>query len=352
MGIFFRLKFSSIVIILNINHQVNISRPNDTLPITIMSTETTDHSSPGQDAPIFDPVFTPNLRRVNQKTAINTTNTSTSSSNADDHPNNPPPTKLRVSAEKTSLEHVAELLGVRLFKKYWIFGGSYWNENHIDKNNPCDINSVIFESRQHISSYKQLIFQTTTFAMMMLVSGFMSGYSENVFRLLFFIYMCYGYATLVQVYNIRQASRVLDKIDENCTQIGDNYTEHALYPPMRPRERFRCAASNFTVPNRNSTTDVNNPTEEDPLAGTPFIIMDSEPIAYLTDFSDTSSLSNALRFSYVALRGYNRSKVSKLYANKNDAIAEGKRLAAMDTQAVLDVFEKDYQPTGFIYPIN
>lgn len=338
---------------LNINQQANISHPNDTLPITIMLTETTDHPSSGQDAPIFDPVFTPNLRRVNQKTAISTTNTSTSSSNTDDHPNNPSPTKLRVSAEKTSLEHVAELLGVRLFKKYWVFGGSYWNENHIDKNDPHCMSSVIFDSRQHILSYKQLIFQTTTFAIMMLVSGFMSGYCENILRMLFFIYMCYGYATLVQVYNIRQASRALDKIDENPAQPVDDYYGLARYHSMQPSERFRCVSGNvIAVPNGNSTTNVNNPTEEDPLLGTPFIIMDSEPIAYLTDFSNTRAATDHLKFFYVALRGYNRSKVSKLYANKDDAITEGKRLAAMDTQMVLDIIEKDYQPTGFIRPIN
>lgn len=41
---------------------------------------------------------------------------------------------------------VAECLGVKLYKKYWPDGGSWWNTKHIDPNNGDDLERVILNS--------------------------------------------------------------------------------------------------------------------------------------------------------------------------------------------------------------
>lgn len=51
----------------------------------------------------------------------------------------------------------AHCLGVRIFKRYWPNGGSYWNSLHIDPNSTKDLRSVIVEadgySKWHIRTF-------------------------------------------------------------------------------------------------------------------------------------------------------------------------------------------------------
>lgn len=45
------------------------------------------------------------------------------------------------------------LFGMRIFKKYWPVGGSFWKETHIDPKNRFDLENVIKESWQYTQAH-------------------------------------------------------------------------------------------------------------------------------------------------------------------------------------------------------
>src|SRR6185503_5100531 len=100
----------------------------------------------------------PTLRRVKYRNQVNTNiNRMQECKDRNEQDQHPAP-KLRVSAEKTTLEFVAELLCVWIFKKYWLSGGSYWNLVHIDKTKHYDLMTVVENAKNNILAYRSHLF--------------------------------------------------------------------------------------------------------------------------------------------------------------------------------------------------
>jgi hypothetical protein len=105
------------------------------------------------------------------------------------------------------------LLGVKLFKKYWTSGGSYWNETHMDKKNRHDLKRVIKDvtwySKIHIGA---LVMETIALGI-----GSLSGYIEPMKALKYtpISLILHGYPLLVQKYNSILANAHLKNIPES-----------------------------------------------------------------------------------------------------------------------------------------
>lgn len=100
---------------------------------------------------------------------------------------------------------VAELMGVRLFKKYWIVSGSYWNRSHINPNNANDLYNVIFYTYLHTFNHVVII----------LAEIYVAIFKTNWYP---WYYLAasgafHSYAFMLQLYNYLKAKRSLAKLD-------------------------------------------------------------------------------------------------------------------------------------------
>ena len=57
---------------------------------------------------------------------------------------------MNIFNETTFIYICDEYLKIKLFKKYWFNGGSYWNKKHINKNNINNLKSIISLSNNTI----------------------------------------------------------------------------------------------------------------------------------------------------------------------------------------------------------
>lgn len=95
----------------------------------------------------------------------------------------------------------AECLGVKVFKRYWICGGSYWNNRHISSNNANDLRWVANFSYYHSINH----------CMMLLAESLISIWQSklNIMPIVLFMLPFHSYALMVQLYNNILAKRAL-----------------------------------------------------------------------------------------------------------------------------------------------
>lgn len=107
---------------------------------------------------------------------------------------------------------IAQLLGVRLFKKYWPYNGSFWNYQHINPNNKYDLESVIRNAWEYTRGHVQLLFTELLIVGISAFSGYMTLQQCRGFLPIALIF--HGYALMVHHYNRILAGRRLKKIKQ------------------------------------------------------------------------------------------------------------------------------------------
>ena len=135
-------------------------------------------------------------------------------------------------------------LGVGVFKKYWPTKGSYWNSDHIDKNDLRDLERIINQSDDNINLHAK------AFASEIILSGgsFLWKIQKPVDNLKF-LGLCslvHLYALGVQTYNkILAANRIHElKLQQNPNQPTEEQVEHR---EQEEKERLNTLNKNQTL---------------------------------------------------------------------------------------------------------
>jgi hypothetical protein len=105
---------------------------------------------------------------------------------------------------------LAELLGVRIFKKYWPYGGSFWNNRHIDPTNKYDLETVINNAWDYTRNHVQALITELLVVMISYYSGYMNPKQCRGFIPVTLV--IHGYALLVHYYNRTKAKARLRQI--------------------------------------------------------------------------------------------------------------------------------------------
>jgi hypothetical protein len=104
------------------------------------------------------------------------------------------------------------LLGAKIFKKYWVTGGSYWNETHIDKNDKEDLQGVIKDSwsysKTHIGG---LFLETLLYSLVILLN--IQQNSSLSYKIFLLPLILHGYPLLIHNYNRILAKRQIKYLD-------------------------------------------------------------------------------------------------------------------------------------------
>lgn len=109
---------------------------------------------------------------------------------------------------------IAELLGVKIYKKYWPDGGSYWNTKHVNKNNETDLKLIIDQSifllKIHFSG---LLNEFLIMISCVIVFSYFNAIDEKYLLSILFIYGIilsrHLYGIMVHRYNIIKANERL-----------------------------------------------------------------------------------------------------------------------------------------------
>ena len=109
---------------------------------------------------------------------------------------------------------IAELLGAKLFKKYWPVDGSYWNRaknlKRLDPTNKFDLERTIYQSYEYTQTHIQGL--TITSIVILPVYIFVSGKKVEVIYTYFGLLGIHLYALLIHQYNRILARRRLKNI--------------------------------------------------------------------------------------------------------------------------------------------
>lgn len=97
---------------------------------------------------------------------------------------------------------VAELLGVRLFKRYWPVNGSFWNTEHMNKDRVEDVE----ETLRMIKEFTRQHVQMSILATIVAILGYIFEIEQMDLRSYFYIVLPMQlYPFLVQIYNYYKA---------------------------------------------------------------------------------------------------------------------------------------------------
>lgn len=119
---------------------------------------------------------------------------------------------------------LCRILGANYFKKYWFFGGSYWNKYHIDKNDNVDMLSVIGSTYMYESFIaNNLMISSIGFP----ITQYLLGLKMNGFRLGIVLgsTCAYAYIIMIQRYNRILAKRRLEEIVEPYIIVPTTFEE-------------------------------------------------------------------------------------------------------------------------------
>ena|SRR5579872_1331257 len=100
---------------------------------------------------------------------------------------------------------IAEWLGVKYFKKYWIVGGSYWRSYHINPKNKNDLLNVIHFTRIHSMNHVIIILFEICWIL----------YTSKCVYLYYVLASTtlHSYAFMIQGYNYILAKSAMNKLD-------------------------------------------------------------------------------------------------------------------------------------------
>lgn len=225
--------------------------------------------------------------------------------------------------EKTYLEYFAEMLGVNVFKKYWPYGGSYWNKHHIDSTDRCQLLGLIQSGKSNIRSYflsMFLILQSVFFSYACAWEYRRSTHPIAI-KVLLISAVYFGYGWLVQTYNIRKAKRALAALPKPTVMtcpMGRNYV-------------FDNGLNNKVT--ANSTTN-----KVDPLRDTNFQLSTvSESIYNYWHDNPVDNGDNKLKLWRIKVRWYNIS-VGPYFTSEESALEYALRLVSIPLQDIFNQY--------------
>lgn len=137
---------------------------------------------------------------------------------------------------------IAELLGVRLFKRYWPVNGSYWNEIHCQKNSISDLKEIQRKTKEYTRQHVQ----TTAILSLICLLSYLFNISNFDIRCYF--YLCLPiecYAFMVQLYNYWKADDALSQIKSNPVSNPDQRSLLDLSNQDQPIQISVCDAKYF-----------------------------------------------------------------------------------------------------------
>lgn len=127
---------------------------------------------------------------------------------------------MQSAVVKTWFETLAECMGVKLVKKYWVIGGSYWNKTHINPTNSCDLTRVINDADSYTATHRTgMAFELLTFAAVYVCGFTIREPDLTAYMKLLAILACYhSYAFMLHTYNRVKARAVLGSLkkDDEC----------------------------------------------------------------------------------------------------------------------------------------
>lgn len=117
------------------------------------------------------------------------------------------------------------LLGAKIFKKYWPVGGSYWNENHVSQKSARDMKDIIRDANRYTRVHANII----CIEIIVMLVGSMSGYMtpQKAFAYVPISIVIHGYAFLIHHYNRILAKHKLSLLSEEENMLYD--FEYKLY---------------------------------------------------------------------------------------------------------------------------
>ncbi len=129
---------------------------------------------------------------------------------------------------KSLFYFVMECLGIRYFKKYWVVGGSAWNERHADKNNVSDLERIIMNlkdySRQHIQQVVMLCFICVPVLIYSPAEHVPVGIATFVVAM-----VVQMYALSVQLYNYCKAKDRLNVLPKHVVHTDETQDQYELF---------------------------------------------------------------------------------------------------------------------------
>ena len=124
---------------------------------------------------------------------------------------------MTLSKSTTCYIFGCNLLGAKLFKKYWVVGGSFWNTHHTNKNSSRSINRIIQDSFEYTKHHLGALFIES----LVLFMSFFTGYIEysKIIGYIPIMLMIHGYPLMIHQYNRILANEQLDYIKKNELDI-------------------------------------------------------------------------------------------------------------------------------------
>lgn len=121
---------------------------------------------------------------------------------------------------KETVYFIAELLGVKTFKRYWPVGGSFWNDTHIRKDSKTDLERTLREVKGYTRQHVQISFLVTAIYLL----GWLADVSTIDFKYYFYVFVPMElYPFMVQLYNYFKLHDQLDELNkgsETFYQVG------------------------------------------------------------------------------------------------------------------------------------
>ncbi len=227
---------------------------------------------------------------------------------------------IPIPIAKSWFENFAELLGVKLFKKFWIFGGSYWNSSHVNPKDRLDLMNIRANAEENMRAHKSSV----VYIIHVLVSLAIyyrytkdspNTNSDSIVALMLctlFGFAWSGYAIMVQYYNILRVNRaesVLKSVSPSLKCPNDINAYVCPYGETKEKE-------------------------EDPLEGTHFQL--SRGYYGLGLRRMDKSPSDNIQIYRVTIRDNPSIGVGGYFANKDNAVEFAKSLGVLTLQEVLN----------------
>lgn len=114
------------------------------------------------------------------------------------------------------------VLFISFFKRYWPVGGSYWNSQHINKNNPDDLRQVIKDATNYTRQHVQQTFGLLFVFLAMLYAQDMPAHTKWCFVAALIMEM---YAFIAHHYNRILAREQLSKLGKKENLEEDSQKE-------------------------------------------------------------------------------------------------------------------------------
>jgi hypothetical protein len=131
---------------------------------------------------------------------------------------------LNTYTQKESIfMYIAECFGVKIYKKYYPGGGSYWNNTHLDKNCISELDDVVDSSNKNIRQHSAMMVQEWCMFVPLNIYEYVSSAGKSVYISTLMLgsgltlYHLYG--IMVHTYNIIKAKNRIRILKEQEQKI-------------------------------------------------------------------------------------------------------------------------------------